>query len=126
MTGIVAFVIYSVLTIAPVLFVVFSVSRLRHPTRLVGVALLAVVVGFFVGGTVGWAAVPGEWTASLATTIYASGDAATYGEAFEHQAERVLMWFFVSALLGEVALGALALLVLRRLPLAPPLKTQSR
>jgi len=67
--------------------------------------------------------VPTEWTASLATTIDAAGDAAKYGSSFEHTAEQALMYFFGSALLGEIAFGVVALLVLRRIPAFPSPKT---
>ena len=67
------------------------------------------------GGGVGWASVPAQWTASFWTTIEAAGNAAKYGETFEHTAERALMYFFYSALLGEVAFGLVVLAVVRRI-----------
>ena len=51
------------------------------------------MIGFLVGGVVGWASVPAQWTASLWTTIEAAGNSARYGESFEHMAERALMYF---------------------------------
>ena len=123
MRGIVGFVFYAIVALAPVLVAVFRVSRFRCRDRLVGLAPFAVVVGFLAGGAVGWAAVPTEWTASLATTIDAAGDAAKYGSSSEHTAEQALMYFFGSALLGEIAFGVVALLVLRRIPAFPSPKT---
>jgi hypothetical protein len=56
--------------------------------------------------------VPAEWTASFWTTIEAAGNAAKYGESFEHTAEDALMYFFYSAFLGELAFGLAAVVVL--------------
>jgi hypothetical protein len=57
--------------------------------------------------------VPAEWTASFWTTIEAAGNAAKYGESFEHTAEHALMYFFYSAFLGELAFGLAAVVVWR-------------
>ena len=79
--------------------------------RTVALAGLAVVIGFLTGGTVGWAVVPAQWTASLWTTIEAAVNAATYGHAFEHTAEHVLLYVLYSALLGAVAFGVAGLTI---------------
>jgi hypothetical protein len=71
------------------------------------------------GGVVGWAFVPAQWTASFSTTVEAAGNAAKYGEPFEHMAEHALLYFFFSALLGAVAFGVAALVFVRRVP-GPP------
>ncbi len=62
--------------------------------------LTALPTAFLIGGMLGWAAVPREWTASLWTTIDASMNAAKYGAAFEHTAERVLMYFMLGGAIG--------------------------
>ena len=115
MTGTLGFLFYSAITLAPVLVAVWVASHIFRRDRFIRFALLAVVLGFLAGGLVGWAFVPAQWTASFQTTIEAAGDAAKYGEAFEHTAERALMYFFFSALLGEVAFGLVALVVVRRM-----------
>jgi nitric oxide reductase large subunit len=120
--GIAGFVFYSVVALAPVLVAAFVVSRFRRRDRLIGLAPLAVVIGFLAGGAVGWAAVPPVWTASFSTTIEAAANAAKYGESFEHAAEQALMYFFWSALLGEIVFGAAALLFLWRIAVPPSAK----
>jgi formate/nitrite transporter FocA (FNT family) len=60
-----------------------------------------------------------EWTASFWTTVEAAGNAAKYGEPFEHAAERALMYFFYSAFLGGLAFGIAALVLVWRIPRPP-------
>jgi hypothetical protein len=115
MTGTLGFLFYSAITLAPVLIAASVASHFLRRDRLIPFALLAVVLGFLAGGVVGWASVPVQWTASFWTTIEAAGNAAKYGETFEHTAERALMYFFYSALLGEVAFGLVVLVVVRRI-----------
>jgi hypothetical protein len=119
MTGTLGFLFYSAITLAPVLIAVSVASHFSGRDRLIAFALLAVVLGFLAGGVVGWASVPAQWTASFWTTIEAAGNAANYGEAFEHAAERGLMYFFCSALLGEVAVGLVVVVVVRRIQNPP-------
>jgi MFS superfamily sulfate permease-like transporter len=120
MRGIVGVLFYSVVALAPILAGVFIVSRLfLRRDRLIGLAPLAVVIGFLAGGFVGWAFVPAQWTASFWTTVEAAGNAAKYGEPFEHMAEHALVYFFYPALLGAVAFGVLALVCVWRTP-GPP------
>jgi hypothetical protein len=115
MRGILGFLFYSSIALAPVLIAVSVAGHFLRRDRLIGLARLAVVIGFLAGGGVGWASVPPQWSASLWTTIDAAGNSAKYGESFEHTAERALMYFFYLALLGEVAFGFAALVVLRRM-----------
>jgi hypothetical protein len=115
MIGTLGFLFYSVITLAPVLIAVSVASHFLRRDGLIAFALSAVVLGFLAGGGVGWAFVPAQWTASFWTTIEAAGNAAKYGEAFEHTAERALMYFFYSAFLGEVAFGLVVLVVVRRI-----------
>ena len=116
MVGTFGFLSWSAVVLAPVLFAVSIVGRFLKRGRLNLLGPAAVAIGFLAGGVIGWASVPAEWTASIWTTIDAAGNSAKYGEAFEHTAERVLMYFFYPALLGELAFGMAALLVLWRLP----------
>ena len=115
MRGMLGFLFYSSIALAPVLIAVSVAGHFLRRDRLIGLARLAVVIGFLAGGGVGWASVPAQWSASLWTTIEAAGDSARYGESFEHTAERALMYLFFFALLGEVAFGLAALVVLRRM-----------
>jgi MFS superfamily sulfate permease-like transporter len=120
MRGIIGLLFYSVVALAPILAGVVIASRfLLRRDRLIGLAPLAVVIGFLAGGVIGWAFVPAQWTASFWTTVEAAGNAAKYGESFEHMAERTLLYFFYSALLGAVASGAAALVFVWRVP-GPP------
>ena len=119
MRGIVGFLFYSVIALAPLFLAVFIVSLFRRRDRLINLAHLAVILGFLAGGGVGWASVPAQWSSSLWTTIEAAGNAAKYGHSFEHMAEHALMYFFYPAVLGAGAFGLAALVVLWRIP-APP------
>jgi hypothetical protein len=119
MRGILGFVFYSAIALVTVLSAVSAAARFLRRDHLTRFAFAAVVTGFLVGGTVGWASVPAQWTASLWTTIEAAGDSVKYGESFEHTAERALMYFFYPAVLGEVAFGLGALVVLRRMRSLP-------
>jgi hypothetical protein len=111
MIGTIGFLFWSAVVLAPVLLAVSIAVHFLHRDRFVWLARIAVATGFLSGGIIGWSSVPGEWTASIWTTIDAAGNSARYGDAFEHTAERALMYFFYSALLGELALGVAVLFV---------------
>ena len=111
MIGAIGFVFWSAVVLAPAILAVSGVARFLGRDRFIWLARVAVATGFLAGGIIGWSSVPTEWTASLWTTIDAAGTSVKYGEAFEHTAERVLMWFFYPAVLGELALGMAALLL---------------
>ena len=115
MRGFLGFLFYSAIALAPVLIAVSAATHFLRRDRLIRFARMAVVIGFIAGGIVGWASVPAQWTASFWTTIEAAGDSAKYGHPFEHTAERALMYFFFSALLGEIAFGLGALAVAWRM-----------
>ena len=115
MIGTIGFLIWSAVVLAPVLLAVSIAVRFLRRDRFIWLPRVAVAIGFLAGGVIGWASVPAAWTASIWTTIDAAGNSVKYGDAFEHTAERALMWFFYSALLGELALGIVALLVVWRL-----------
>jgi len=118
--GLDVFVFLCVVALAPLIGVVFVAGLLRRSDRLVGLAPLAVVCGFFGSGLLGWAFVPAQWTASFWTTVDASVNAAEYGAVFEHTAERALIWyFFVPAELGAIVSGLVTLFVVWRLPVPP-------
>ena len=113
MRGVIGVLFYSVIALAPILAGVLIASRfLLGRKRLIALAALAVVIGFLAGGVVGWAVVPAQWTASFWTTVEAAGNAAKYGHSFEHTAERVLLYFLYSALLGGITFGAAGLAIL--------------
>jgi hypothetical protein len=70
-----------------------------------------------VGGIAGWTWIlPAQWSAPFWTTAEAAGNSAKYGEAFEHTAERALMYFVYPAELGAIVFGLAALLLLWRIP----------
>ena len=115
MIGILGFLFYSAIALAPVLIAVSAATHFLRRDRLIRFARMAVVIGFIAGGIVGWASVPAQWTASFWTTIEATGDSAKHGHPFEHTAERALMYFFFSALLGEITFGLAALVIARRM-----------
>jgi len=110
MIGTIGFVFWSAVVLAPVLLAVSTAARWLRCGRFIWLARVAVASGFLAGGVIGWSAVPAEWTASIWTTIDAAGNSVKYGEAFEHTAERVLMWFFYPAVVGELVAGILALI----------------
>ncbi len=110
MIGTIGFLFWSAVVLAPVLFAVSIACHFLRRDRFIRLAGVAVASGFLAGGIIGWSSVPAEWTTSIWTTIDAAGNAAKYGDAFEHRAERALMWFLYSAVVGELALGIVALL----------------
>ena len=121
MRGIIGLLFYSVVALAPILVGVIIASRfLLRRDGLIGLASVAVVIGFLAGGVIGWAFVPALWTASFWTTVEAAGNAAKYGESFEHMAERALLYPYFFALLGAVACGVAALVVWRVPPSGRP------
>jgi hypothetical protein len=115
MIGIIGFLFWSAVVLTPAILAVSVAARFLRDDRFVWPARWAVAAGFLAGGVIGWASVPAEWTASIWTTIDAAGNSAKYSEPFEHTAERALMYFFYSALLGELAFCVAALLVAWRL-----------
>lgn len=60
------------------------------------------VLGFLLGGLAGWSQRPVEWQAGIWSTASASVNAATYGHAYESQAERVLLYFIVGGFAGTI------------------------
>jgi hypothetical protein len=71
------------------------------PKRLALAAIL-LLGGFLLGGLTGWSQRPAEWQAGIWQTARASVNAATYGHAYESQAERVLLYFIYGGILGIV------------------------
>lgn len=55
----------------------------------------------FLGGFMGWSQRPAEWQLGLLQTARVSVDAATYGHAYESQAEHVLLYCIYGGLLGS-------------------------
>ena len=77
MRGMLGFLFYSSIALAPALTAVSVAGHFLRRDRLIGLARVAVVIGFLAGGGVGWASVPAQWTASLWTTIEAAGNSAS-------------------------------------------------
>ena len=80
--------------------------------RLVVMAFL-VPAGFLLGGLAGWAHRPTEWTVGIRQTAHIAINAATYGHAYESQAERVLLYFVYGGMLGAMV-AVLIILVLTK------------
>jgi hypothetical protein len=118
MRGVIGLLFWSALGLIPVACGLVVASLVRRRDRLIALAPVAGLIGFLTGGVIGWTwLLPAPWTASFWTTVQAAGDSATYGESFEHTAERALMYFLFPAELGAVAFGLAALLVLWRIPM---------
>jgi len=115
MIGTIGFLFWSAVLLVPVLLAVSVAVRFCHARPFLWLACAAVATGILAGGAIGWASVPAAWTASIWTTIDAAGNSVKYGEAFEHTAERALMWFFFPAAFGELVAGAVGLLLVWRL-----------
>jgi hypothetical protein len=73
-----------------------------------------------IGGLIGWSQHPVEWQLGLWQTARVSADAATYGHAYESQAEGVLQYFTHGGLLGAVVAVLLIIVLKRRFREAPP------
>ena len=76
-------------------------------SKRLALAAVLLVAGFLLGGLAGWSQRPEEWQAGLRETAHASVSAATYGHAYEAQAERVLLYFVYGGILGTVVAGLL-------------------
>ena len=111
MIGTIGFLFWSAVVLTPVLIAVSVAAHWLRRDRFSRLLRVAVATGFLAGGLIGWALIPAAWTSSLWTTIDAAGNSVRYGEAFEHTAERALMWFFYAAAIGELALGGATLLL---------------
>jgi len=70
-------------------------------------AAVLLLAGFLLGGLAGWSQRPAEWQAGIRQTAHVSVNAATYGHAYESQAERVLLYFIYGGILGTVVAGLL-------------------
>jgi hypothetical protein len=115
MRGAIGLLFWAAIGLVPVAIALVIASR-RHD-RLIALAPVGALAGFVAGGVAGWTSLlPAQWTASFWRTVEAAGDSAKYGEAFEHTAERALMYLLYPAELGAIAFGLAALLVLRRIP----------
>ena len=98
----VLFIVIALLWLAPFALVAVGIGSFWDFRLAVKATLTALPVAFLVGGLLGWAAVPSAWTASLWTTIDASMNAARYGAAFEHTAERVLLYVMIGGAMGAL------------------------
>jgi uncharacterized membrane protein YhiD involved in acid resistance len=71
-------------------------------SRRIVLAAGLLVACVLLGGLMGWSQRPAQWQAGLWQTARVSVDAATYGHAYESQAERVLLYFMYGGMLGGV------------------------
>jgi uncharacterized membrane protein YhiD involved in acid resistance len=76
-------------------------------SKRIPLAAVLLLAGFLLGGLVGWSQRPAEWQAGIWQTAHVSVNAATYGHAYESQAERVLLYFIYGGILGTVVAGLL-------------------
>ena len=83
-------------------------------------AVVLLVACGFLGGFIGWSQRPAEWQLGLWQTARVSIDAATYGHAYESQAERVLLYFVYGGMLGLTAASLLMIVLRPRLRERPP------
>ena len=80
------------------------------------VALLVTLfigAGYLLGGVIGWLLRPAQWGLAFGQTFEAAFNAPKYGDALEHQAERVLMYPMYMAVLCSIAVAAGMGLMLR-------------
>jgi hypothetical protein len=123
MRGIIGLAFWSAIGLVPVVGGLFIASLVRRRDRFITLAPVTAFIGFFAGGVAGWTTLlPAQWTTSFWTTVEAAGNSAKYGEAFEHTAERALMYFLYPAELGAIVFGLAALLLLWRVPGSLPAK----
>lgn len=74
---------------------------------------LLIGAGSLIGGVIGWLLRPAQWRMAFGQTFEAAFNAAKYGDALEHQAERVLMYPWYMAVLCSIAVAAGMGLLLR-------------
>jgi hypothetical protein len=108
--GVVAWVgLVVFLAIMPVLLALLIVEHRRTHHR--AVALLIVyttVVGFFVGGVLGWTSNRPNWEMPFWATFASSMNAKSYGDGIGHKAEDILIRVLFSSVSGAVVAGVLA------------------
>ena len=126
MRGIIGLVFWSAIGLVPVAGALLIWSLNRRRDRLIALPPVTALLGFLVGGIAGWTSMlPPQWSAPFWTTVEAAGNSAKDGEAFEHTAERALMYFLYPAELGAILFGLATLLLLWRIPvptLASPVR----
>ena len=90
-------------------------------SRRIVLAAGVLIACVLLGGLMGWSQRPAEWQLGLWQTARVSVDAATYGHAYESQAERVLLYFIYGGTLGSVVAVLLMIVLRRRLRERPPI-----
>ena len=118
---VVQFLIFASLTLIVLmplyLAYLWAVQRNRSRTdRSHLLVITAFVVGFFLGGTLGWIMLrPEIWKLSFLNTVRASIDLGhSYGYQVAQAAEFLLEWMAVFAIVGGLLSGAAAFLGIRR------------
>jgi hypothetical protein len=107
------FAVISLVLVSPIVLTALTIAARWGWSPAFAAACAAVPLGYLVGGMIGWASVPPEWSASLLVTIDASMNAAKYGPTFEHTAERALLYFVYSGIIGALVTGAASTAVAR-------------
>ena len=93
----------------------FVREEVRVMSKRIVLAVGLLVACVLLGGLMGWSQRPVEWQLGLLQTARVAVDAATYGHAYESQAERVLLYFIYGGMLGSVV-AVLLVIILRRRP----------
>ena len=90
-------------------------------SRRIVLAAGVLIACVLLGGLTGWSQRPAEWQLGLWQTARVSVDAATYGHAYESQAERVLLYFVYGGMLGSMTAVLLMIALRRRFRERPPM-----
>jgi hypothetical protein len=107
------FVLVSLFFVIPIVEATVAACARWSIRRSLALACAAIPVGYVAGGLIGWLNVPTEWETSLGMTIDATMNAAKYGSAFEHTAERVVIYFFIGGILGALVAAVGVLVAVR-------------
>lgn len=113
-----ALLLMAVLPFAAILLFVERLRTRQGTARLTVAGLL--LLGFVLGGAIGWANRPDAWTMPLWRTFEASVDSDKYGHPVESQAERVVLYFLFGGVLGTAMAALAAPVVLRYWPTGRP------
>lgn len=115
---IIIFAALTLMTILPIVLVILIVECWRTRGNAIPLAIAASIqAGFLLGGAIGWACRPDAWAMPLWQTAEASGNAARYGHALESQAERVLLYFLFSGVIGAAMAAFAAPWIIRHSPI---------
>jgi hypothetical protein len=102
------------MAILPIALFILLIENWRNWRKSVPLAVTAMALaGFLIGGAIGWACRPDAWQMPLWQTAEASVNSEKYGHPIEPQAERVLLYFLFSGVLGAAAAALAAPWIIR-------------